>query len=330
MGALMNDAETFELARSRSLAYGLLAKLLLRGLDREQLELVGALPGLAEALPDSLGEAELDELAAEHHTLFHLESTPYAAEFTGATEAVHDAFRMGGFVPRLDDVRADHLGVLLGHLSFLVGAEADALEDGNATAASRVEELISPFIDLHLLSWLPCYLASALDRPTTLWTSVLQMAYDVLTEHRADLSESGESVGPRSDTLDLDAPKTSLRDVAEFLSQPGRCGVYISRDDITAVARGAGAPRGFGSRRMMLENLLQSAAEYEQSNHAFRALRQLVASRGASMLELAGGRVAPALLRPWLERVDETSELLQRMENASCKSKPSTTTTPAL
>jgi TorA maturation chaperone TorD len=309
-------SESIDLERSRSMGYGLVARLLLRGLDAERLETVRQLPGLAEALPEAL---DLDELAAAHYDLFHTETLPYAAEFGGSIDDLMHSYRRGGFTPRLDDVRPDHLGVLFAHLSFLAGARADALEDGEAEAAARVEGLLARFIDRHVLSWVPCYLATALDRPQSLWTAVLVVSWELVVEHREGLPETEERLELPEPALSLDDPKTGLKDVAEFLSNPARCGVFVGRGDITQVSRGANAPRGFGGRRLMIENLLRSAAEYEQAGAVFEALRETISSRAASLIVRGGGRLPSRLLCPWLERIDETMKILATMATASSR-----------
>jgi hypothetical protein len=61
----------------------------------------------------------------------------------------------------------------------------------------------------------------------------------------------------------LDDEKTGLKDIAELLSKPALSGVYLTHQQIKALALSLELPKGFGSRQQTLVNLLRTAVQYE-------------------------------------------------------------------
>jgi len=115
---------------------------------------------------------------------------------------------------------------------------------------------------------------------------------------------------------DLSDPSTSLSDLVDWLCTPARCGLFLSSPVLERIGRQAGVPRGFGSRRRLLMNLLKSAARYEQTEMVLSALAAVV-ERHRGLLSTAPWRTGAlrAATEPWCERLAQTSILLQEVSH---------------
>ncbi len=305
MGALRPAA----LAEARSRGYALLGGLLMDGLSPARLAALRA-TALAEHLPDPL---DLDSLAADHHRLLSMEVFPYAGVYLDpeassggpAAAGILDACRSAGFQPDTATVLPDHLGLCLMLLSFLAGAEADALEDDLPQAAARAASLAMRFLDAWLLPWLAPVLGAL---PEGLWPEVVRTAAALATDHRG----AGSTTRPLPEAPQILAdPKTDLRRIARFLTTPCHSGVLLTRRDIAALGRDAGVPRGFGARQLELTNLLHSAAEYDALSGLLTRLDALIEARIASY----GAAALPEVHRQlWIDRAAQTRHMLAEMK----------------
>ncbi len=293
------------------------AALLLAGLVRDgvrDLEAVRAVPPLAEVLPE---HAALERLAAAHHRVFRLEAPSVESFWLSpdrllggpGSEAVAEAYRLGGFVPRLRDVPADHLGVQLAYVAWLAGARAEALEDGRLPEAGHLLALEQAFLADHLLRWLPA-LAVAIEGLDPLFERVIELA---LTLARSVSSGGGSWALPA--LPELEDPDTRLRDIARVLCTPALCGGLLTRSALAELGRADRLPAGFGGREQTLANLLRSAGRFDALPGLWHRLRERFAGLGQ-----AGG--------PWAVRCEETRELLDRLEERRITpSRPSSGTT---
>lgn len=321
------STDSAEALTVRRRAYGLLGALLVDGLDADRLELVRALPPLAECLPESV---DLDVLAAEHYDLLGRELPPFAGVFLEASgligggtaaqvlRSAHDV--LGLQCP--DEPSPDHLGQALRLLAVLVDAELDANEHGDDGDARTLRAWQRTVLDEALLPWMPPLLVALGGQPPSLWTRVLEMAVGVLARHRADDPLLPRALGPADDDAEggpdlLDDPRTSLRTVAEWLTSPARCGVYLGRRDLEAVARRCELPRGFGARKDVLERLLRAAAEYRMLPRVLDELARLLAARDDAYAGLALEPGLGAVVPPWRRRLAVTQALLVRLRVAA-------------
>lgn len=256
------------LVQARSDAYHVLGTALLDGLTPQTLDLLGEVSALGDltAQPPS---AEV--LSAEHYRVFGLNVYPYAGVFLSVeglmggiqADAAADFYAQIGFQPSGD---ADHIGAQLGALAWLAGAEADALADGQMGQVARVRGLRRRFLDERVLTWLPALAKAVESQGAPLYTAVAHLALELAVDDRAalgdDLMAVGEPFGlPPAPDLLAD-PKTSLRDIAVFLTTSAHAGVYLSRDDITRLALRHRVPTGFTDRTTLLHNVLRSAVDY--------------------------------------------------------------------
>jgi hypothetical protein len=295
-----------------------------RGVDERSL---ARLQQLGWAAP----EADLEQLAAEHHAAFSLGVFPYAGVFLDASasagawdDRVRHYYARAGFRPVLDELGADHLGIAFAFLSFVTGAQADALDDGRAAIAASLDPLLAEFLDVCVLSYLPALVCAV---EPGFWATILNEALAVIAEHRARLP------GPIHPACLLEVgdpladPHTGLREITEHLLTPAASGLFASRADIAAWGRAQALPRGFGSRGIMLDNLLRSAVEYGQLAPLLAALDDCLALRDHALAQLAATYELDSTDEPWREALARTRGFLARI--SPWTSKPSTTTQPA-
>jgi putative dimethyl sulfoxide reductase chaperone len=303
------------LARHRS--YSLLSRLFLEGLTEALQLTVAALPPLAASLPAAF---DADEAAADHHELFVLNVYPYEGIFRDEegllggrmAETVTARYHEAGYAPDTAASGPDHIGYELGFLAFLCGAEADAWRDGVMAAAERVRGLQRDFLAQHLLAWLAPLVVTIGEQGQPFYTALGELALGLADEHATALGGLPEAWAlPAAPPL-LDAEKTGLKQIAGYLLTPVHSGLYLSRDDISALARAVELPRGFGGRQEMLANLLRAAAQYETVGTLVGELQQIAERWQAAYRAIGDSALAP-FATAWAERAGETGRLLAEM-----------------
>jgi TorA maturation chaperone TorD len=319
----LTELSKSEQARARARVYAILAKLLVVGLDQDTLAQLRALDGWL--LDDD--SCDLDELAAQHHACFHLDLFPYAGVFldrsavAGAcSDMVCEAFDRAGFHPRLDQLTADHLGVMLGFLSFVSSATAEAREDRRLIRPAELERLTAEFLDACILSWLPCMIAAIDPATHAFWPNVLRETLEFTAAHRISLRERVHTTSAPelpTDAQDLlDDPRTGLRRIAEHLLTTADSGLFLTRADIAQLGRERALPRGFGSRLLMLDNLLHSAVDYGQIDVLLADLDALLGARERALAELGEKLELDASVAPWREAIARTRTLVSTLATA--------------
>jgi TorA maturation chaperone TorD len=314
-------------SHARARVYGILAKLLVVGLDADLLAQLHALDGW---LLDDRGPPDLDELATQHHACFQLELFPYAGVFldrsavAGArSDMVCSFFERAGFRPRLDQLAADHLGVLLGFLSFVSAAAGEARDDRQLALAIQLEQLTAEFLDACILSWLPALVAaihSTPAEPRPFWPNVLCETLEFAAAHRISLRE--HRPGTRTPMLELPEaqadlladPRTGLRRIAEHLLTPADSGLLLTRADIALLGRERAVPRGFGSRLLMLDNLLHGAVDYGQLGPLLGDLVALLGAHDRAMVDLSAELGLEASVAPWRAALARTRQLVAQLD----------------
>lgn len=309
-----------ELARARSLAYGLLADLLAHGVGPRTREAAAASAPLARAIEGRGDEA----LAVELERAIGWAAPPFEGAYLAAdgtiggdaTDGLHALFARAGFRPDLRAVDAEHLATILRALAFLAGAEADAIADAHAGAIERTGELARRLLDEHALRWVPAW-AAGVRRVGLAFPDALASAIEeLLLAHRAAIPSPPRGFALPPLALDPDGPDTDLRAVADALVTPARAGLVLTRADLERLGRGLEVPRGFGERAQVMVNLLRSAARFEVFDALLDALaRELAAQRAA----LAAPRLrgVDALVAPWQERSAEMQAILSAMRTAA-------------
>ncbi|GIV60750.1 molecular chaperone TorD family protein [Rhodocaloribacter litoris] len=283
---------------------------------------------LVQALP---GAIDWDGMAADHQHLFGFNVFPYAGVFLDpdgrlngpVADEVRQVFLRSGCPLPLTGESLDHLGHELAWLAHMMHAEAEALQDGIAAEVRRIRWMQRRFLDHHLLGWLPLFLEAARGQASPFFRRLLDLTQDVVWAHRRALGpappeEATPFTLPAPPAL-LDLPETGLKEIAGYLATPVWAGFFLGRDDIGALGRRIGVPCGFGNRQQMLVNLVRAAAEYDRLVHLVAALKERVAVTRAGLRDLVAGDL-PGLreaLTPWLERLETTDRLLDRVRGAA-------------
>jgi hypothetical protein len=255
---------------------------------------------------------DLDQLAANHHRHFGIETPPYESFFLSPdrllggsrTDAVQSAYRAGGFNPNVADTSADHIGIELAYLGWLQGARSDAVQDDQLAVASRIARLESRFLEEHLLRWLPV-LVAAIPQSDTFFARCLELALGLSREHASTLGvrPSEWSLPP---VPDLEDPKTGLRELAEALCTPCLAGGLLTHSAIAKLGRDRRLPRGFGDRPQTLTNLFRSAARFQQ-------LDQVLGSLDDHLAGWARAYDHDVSTGPWQARIVDCRARIDRM-----------------
>ncbi len=272
-----------QLALARTNSYRLTGRLFLSGLQDESLPYVQAVPELAPAVPTPF---DADEAAAAHQHLFGFHLFPYQSYFLdpsgllggSETERVQHHYQRQGFEPEPGH-EADHLGQELLFLATLCQQEAQAWQQENAPAVTQRQQAQATFLRDDLLRWLsPCLLAVERQKQP-FYRALAGITAAVLHDHAQSLAvaeEGGRTLPPFPEPPA--GSGTTLRQIADYLLTPALSGFYLGREDVIRLGRGLNVPRGFGSGRLMLTNLLRAAGQYEQVDALFAALQVQVVS----------------------------------------------------
>jgi hypothetical protein len=224
-------------------ALGGLSGVLWRGVNQTDLSWMRQLPELDHAL-DQLGGP--DDWAAEHECVMVREVHACASVFRS------DPALMGGEWAGRARMAFEHQGFTApdppDQLGALLGLYAGLCTRDEAAALDLWAEQLRP--------WASVALAAIRAEGGPLYPLLVDGVEAVLGTRL-----SGVTLGTDEDPLD--DPKTSLRNIADYWLTPARCGWYLSRATIQRMARSSGLPCGFGPRRLMLQNWMQTAIEHD-------------------------------------------------------------------
>jgi TorA maturation chaperone TorD len=323
------DLRVNQLALARSNAYHLFSRLFQRGLTPALLPLVNTFPELAVALADPADTAAFDpdQLAADHSHLFGFNIFPYQSLFLDeasslggrVSEEVLEFYNRVGFSVLQGGECPDHIGLELAFLAFLSAGEADAWEDGQMPVAQRNRRWQRRFHDEHLLRWLPGLSRAVRQQGERFYTALADLTLQLALEHRKDLAN--DLPAPRQDFQlppipdEIKNEMPSLNGVALILLTPAYSGLYLSRDDISRLARPLNIPCGVGARQQMLTYLVQAAADDDRLPCLLESLQALVGAWSSFYTACKEGEPALAQISSvWLERLEGTRVLLGRPE----------------
>ncbi len=302
----------------------------------EDLPLLAQLPGLAETLAGAQ-PGELIDLAVEYQRLFGFNLPPYESIFIDpsamlnapATVRVQQRYLQAGWAPPagVRFAAPDHLGLELLAL-------ADTLQQTDLPAAGY-----PPLLTAHLALWAPVFLLT-LNRlkPHPFYAHLAELTLGLILE---TLPEDPLSIGanpfpslppapiyrgtyqPPPGQFALEAEELgeqprqgkSLREVLERLLVPRQAGLYLTRQDLAAVAMELDLPRVVGDREHMLKTLLQLAAQYELLSELFEQLVGLCQSNAADYVDLAQTNPVWAVYaKAWQARLDTTIQFLRQLD----------------
>jgi TorA maturation chaperone TorD len=284
---------------------------------------VQQIPELTAVLPTPFNT---DDAAASHHALFQFNVFAFESFFLSVdglvggeqTAIVNQRYANLGFRSLLPANQADHLGQELACLAFLVEQEADACEADLPTLAKRVRAKQGHFLQENLLRWAPACLLAIQNQTNPFFAQLAELTLDLLLAHFAavatpPLGESAVSIAtdllpPVQNILAND--KTGFKEIANFLLLPAFSGIYLSRDHIGQLGRQFDLPRGFGSREMMLLNLLRTAVQYDALAPLLTALQDTCRKWQTSYQDLINSYPHASLfIQPWLARAATTEQI---------------------
>jgi putative dimethyl sulfoxide reductase chaperone len=323
----MNHVITDDSALSQS--YELLGRLVLRPPEAAELRAAAGVPAFAATIPtlptDERGALDCDEMAAHHQQVFGFEVLALAGIYLdpegligrAATDRAAVLLRSLGLSLDPTGDSPEHLGRQLQLLAVLTGAKETAESADEGTALDRQ---IVAVLDQLLLPWLPAVTVALMRTEHPFYTALADTVWGLAAgAHRAALEEEPKAPDfEMSDDADLlERDRTGLREIADFLVTPSRCGFLLSRAGITRASRNAGVPRGFGDRRMMLEQAIFSAADHEAFGPFVDGISNEVnaARRLYGMLQVAAPNCA-VFIAPWCARLDRTAALLRTLREA--------------
>ncbi|MCB8967329.1 MAG: molecular chaperone TorD family protein [Ardenticatenaceae bacterium] len=318
-----------ETAVARHHTYTLLSHLLLQGLTADLWPIVQQVPELHSTLPSA---PNFEETAVAHQTLFTFDIFPYESIFRDSsgllggdiTEAVIHSYQAAGFYVQDDATSPDHIGHEMALLAFLCGAEADAWEDALPLVARHMQTRQQEFLQQHVLTWFFPLALAVQQQGNAFYTAVFTLAADLIIDHAQQSGLPTETRFALPDTPALlSNDKTSLKDIAAYLTNPVYSGFALSRGDVARLARAHKLPRGFGKRDLMLHNLLQAAAQYEMLPALLQTLLTLVEEwqMGYGRFAAQSAMLTP-FLQPWQERIAATKALLATMQQHAAAAQP--------
>ena len=196
MKELIQECET------RESLYALIARVLLKEMDKDSLENILNDKILISYFKDFkdwslLKEMDLEQIIEEHlnvdftdMTLLHL--APYESFFkrddqminSGGENPVIEFYNRYDFRVELGKARAispDHIAIEAEFMFILVNALKNALNDGDIEGAKRIKNLQKEFLNKHLLSFAPQYLmALKIEALTPFYHDIADIALEFL------------------------------------------------------------------------------------------------------------------------------------------------------
>ncbi len=241
--------------------YEFLARLFLYEPDETSLAAWQQEPRLAPAFPTTSRD-----LSVEFTRLFSLNVFPYASVFmdsdvfmnTETTARVEAAYQQANFEPdpSLPMGAPDHFALELTFVSYL-------LKRGRATQAEE-------FLWSEVLPWAGIFLhAVEKNARESLYRLAAQETLGWLGREsaRGEMQYTREVVPPA-----LTNDEDDLEGVVSKLLIPAHAGIFLSKEEISLMARKIEVPLGFGDRTLMLKSLFRAAGEYGRIGGLFGLL----------------------------------------------------------
>lgn len=312
---MLTDAENI-LARQRT--YQLFSRLFAGAPGPALLPVVAAIPELAAHLP---GTPDPDRAAAAHYHTFSDTVLPFESIFRDpsgllggdVTAAVAQTYAATGFSAAEE---ADSMAAELAFLAHLSAAERRALAAGDMPGLAAQQVTQQAFLSDHLLVWLPPFAAALAHGRVPFYAALGNLTLALAAEHLAGLPQPMPPNPPAlPDPPDLLTDEsTSLRRISATLLTPPYSGFYLSKAAISDLARAHKLPHGFGKRRQILRNLLETAGQYDSAGPLLDYLSNLVTNYNATHdRQGAAWPVLEPWLRPWQSRLAETRQMLHAL-----------------
>ncbi len=275
-----------------------------------------------------------DDLASDHFRIFSQEVHPYESYFLEPDGKVGGAlshevltmFKTADFVrDEIDnELAADHLAFELLFLAYIYSQEAHATEMQKSDITEEWQDLEARFNDQHVMNWLiPVTVAIEAERHP-LYSRIAAFIRDIAVDRASSV---WQKIGYQPSPLKLaalpkegkflDDKETSLKDIAHFFLNPSWCGFYLSKGQIASIGRSLNLPTGFGTRKNLLENLINSGRDFDKLQVVLEGMRTTIAYwRDAYMTYTS---LMPSKVEAWLERLDFSERILETMHAAGAE-----------
>ena len=317
---------------ARAALYNFLALAYLRPPDEDFLELAREISGRTPR--KHVHRMVTSDLAARHTWLFSFNVYPYASVFldpSGMLAAPWSSFVTSVYAALGLEVRSgvelaagDHLAAQLEAVATLLEREAAAAGELEAVRARHAQRVL---LLGHLLPWLPAFTGAVRRLDQGFYGEVAALTRELLLEHACELlmdevappfffpEDGGGEVAAGATPSPARDSGDALEELRALLT-PARSGMFLSREDITRLGRRVELPVRFAERRLMLQNLVVSAADRGDLALLFAELRREALSQAKNLL--IWRRTVP-LLAPiwegWLTRLLATRKRLEALSD---------------
>lgn len=320
-------------ALARSRAYSLFSELFQVGLKAETLAIIRDVPDLWEAMPgEFLTDEEVfneDAAAAAHFSLFGFNVFPYESVFLDSeimlegrvTQDVQIFYSRAGVDTAWENESPDHIAQELRFLASLCAAEAEYLENDLRSEVIRIRDLQRNFLENHLLLWLPVFVIAIRQHEHSFYTELADLTVELTISHWEGLVGDSKSRPPRVSLPSLprllDDKRTGIKEISHYLLTPVYSGFYLSRSEITKLAKANQLIHGFGSREQMFTNLLRAASEYGAFPPLLHGIEANLDKWQSEYQRLLTNEALPTNYgKLWLGRLDESRLILAAIEKA--------------
>ncbi|HSH00866.1 MAG TPA: molecular chaperone TorD family protein [Anaerolineae bacterium] len=303
-----------EIVQGRANLYRLLGRVWAEGVTAELWPYIGVVDLLREAA-EELGGAKRgwSEWGADQQAVLAFELLPYEGSFLDGegmlgrevSDRVARAYGEVGYGVPLAASSPDHIGYELGMMAYLCEQEAAMLSRGEGEEADLWRERQEWWYRKHVGRWWPPLAAAVTRVGHPFYGALTEVTGGTLRLHELGGVGKWKLVGQRPL---LSNPKTSLKDIAQFLVTPAQAGGMLAREEILGLARRWELPRGFGGRGLMLTHALRAAGRFEAWEGLLSGLEEIVASWIASYGAWGDEGVV------WIERAEATLGILAELK----------------
>ncbi|WP_298817985.1 TorD/DmsD family molecular chaperone [Chloroflexus sp.] len=295
----------------------LLGRLLLAPPSADLWAEAAKLPELATLL----GESQ-SELAIAYEYLVGRNVYPYESLYrdedlmlnTAAADRVAAFYDECGFTPDQSAGAPDHLGIELILLARLIATEAAAMATGDDALAGWSRRQAATFLRQHLAGWVPVWV-QAVQRIAThpFYWRLAELTLELISselERLADEPSASREVIPLQ-PVSTHSEETDLTMLIRHLITPVRSGIFLSRADLSALARRLGFSIPINDRFTMARALFETAGEFEQAHALINALDELLGVEINDLHRLSATLAAwKPLLQPWIDRLTASRAML--------------------
>ena len=264
----------------------------------------------AERVAEALGLGALPG-AEEYTETFIFQLPPYASVYLGAEGMIGGEARdrIAGFwrvISLMPAAEPDHLSVILALYARLVELEA---EEKYAVRRDGWRAARKAFFWEHLASWLFVYLTKLTGAASRFYVGWGMTLMKALLSEAANLGHQERLPLHLREAPALIDPRCSgVEEFLQSLLTPVRCGMILTRADLTRAARELGLSLRMGERRFILKALF--------SQDTNRMLDWLIEEAAACMRHHQGVEegICSSITKWWRQRTESTTALLKELK----------------